>query len=310
MKGTFRLIGDCVGRTVEVDERTQKMELLKEGRIKILLDKSVNLPVIVPVWVEDLRFMVQVEIAEEDTSIQEGRDGRGKVAGRTQSCRSQQGRRDEDDEVISGLNLKSPAPSSKEKGLWANEEDRPMEQGPFTSVWGDPIKTHVLRRGGFSWPDTKGKYKGMLGHQKGNDNSSERGEDGDSGGEMTELFLASRRPIRSESEEEMSSDADSRSSRGSSFNGDDNRRTDESLLDMAEIVKSSLEREGPDGKDVQMDCLTSIGPVSGGCNSREINGRTKEDCLSASLDIEEGGSRGTDRAPPRNSQGWISVMKR
>ena len=108
----------------------------------------------------------------------------------------------------------------------------------------------------------------------------------------------------------MSSDADSRSSRGSSFNGDDNRRTDESLLDMAEIVKSSLEREGPDGKDVQMDCLTSIGPVSGGCNSREINGRTKEDYLSASLGIEEGGSRGTDRAPPRNSQGWISVMKR
>lgn len=131
---------------MEVDERTQKMELLKGERIKILLDKSVNLPVIVPVWVEDLRFIMQVEIALEVTSIQEGRDGRGEVAGRTQSCRSQQGRRDEDNGIISGLNFKSPAPSSKGKGLWADEEDRPMELGPFTSVSRDPIKTRANAR--------------------------------------------------------------------------------------------------------------------------------------------------------------------
>lgn len=122
------------------------MELLKGGRIKILLDKSVNLPVIVPVWVEDLRFIMQVEIAEEDTSIQEGRDGHGEVAGRRRSCRSQQGRRDEDNGIISGLNSKSPAPSSKGKGHWADEEDRPVEMGPFTSVSRDPIKTHAKPR--------------------------------------------------------------------------------------------------------------------------------------------------------------------
>ena len=30
-KGVFRLIGDCVGKTVEVDVRTQKKEILKAG---------------------------------------------------------------------------------------------------------------------------------------------------------------------------------------------------------------------------------------------------------------------------------------
>lgn len=35
-----------------MDERTQKMELLQAGRIKVLLNKSVTLPQLVPVWVE------------------------------------------------------------------------------------------------------------------------------------------------------------------------------------------------------------------------------------------------------------------
>ena len=43
-EGTFRLIGDCLGQTMEVDERTKKKEKLKAGRIEILLDKSVTLP--------------------------------------------------------------------------------------------------------------------------------------------------------------------------------------------------------------------------------------------------------------------------
>lgn len=46
---------------MEVDERTWKREHLKVGGLKILLDKSVTLPLQVPVWVEDLRFMVLVE---------------------------------------------------------------------------------------------------------------------------------------------------------------------------------------------------------------------------------------------------------
>lgn len=45
---------------MEVDEGTQK-EFLTEGIIKIMLDKSVTLPLSVLVWVEDLRFMVLVE---------------------------------------------------------------------------------------------------------------------------------------------------------------------------------------------------------------------------------------------------------
>lgn len=47
--GVFRLIEECLGRIVEVDERTLKKEALKEGRIKVLLYNSVTLPLSMPV---------------------------------------------------------------------------------------------------------------------------------------------------------------------------------------------------------------------------------------------------------------------
>lgn len=97
---------------MEVDERTRKREHLKVGRLKILLDKSVTLPLQVPVWVEDLRFMVLVE---EEKRQQESREGRGEGLGektvvRGCCCRSLMGRKEEDDDIINlGLNFKQPA---------------------------------------------------------------------------------------------------------------------------------------------------------------------------------------------------------
>ena len=88
---------------MEVDKRTHQ-EYLKEGRIKILLDKSVTLPLLVPIWVEGLRFMVLVEHDREDLSRQESKERGGKGwretdEGRGCNCRSQPGREEEDDDA-------------------------------------------------------------------------------------------------------------------------------------------------------------------------------------------------------------------
>lgn len=97
---------------MEVDERTWKREHLKVGRLKILLDKSVTLPLQVPVWVEDLRFTVLVE---EEKRRQESREGRvegleEKTVDRGCCWRSSMGRKEEDDDVINvGLHFKQPA---------------------------------------------------------------------------------------------------------------------------------------------------------------------------------------------------------
>ena len=61
----FRLIGDCVGKTVEVDARTREKEVLKEGRVQVLLNSSTTLPILVPIWLDDLKFMVTVEMKGE-----------------------------------------------------------------------------------------------------------------------------------------------------------------------------------------------------------------------------------------------------
>lgn len=46
--GVFRLLGECLGRIMEVDERTLKKEALKKGILKVLLYNSVTLPLSMP----------------------------------------------------------------------------------------------------------------------------------------------------------------------------------------------------------------------------------------------------------------------
>lgn len=57
----FRLLGGCLGRTVEVDPNTISKEVLTHGRLKILAWKICKLPKEICLWVEDLQFTVVVE---------------------------------------------------------------------------------------------------------------------------------------------------------------------------------------------------------------------------------------------------------
>lgn len=57
----FKLIGNCLGRTVEVDCRTANKDCLEAGRVKVILDSIVSLPKSVPIWVEEVKFLATVE---------------------------------------------------------------------------------------------------------------------------------------------------------------------------------------------------------------------------------------------------------
>lgn len=45
----FKLLGECLGHTVEVDKNTAQKEHLKDGRIKVLLDGRTPLPTTLPI---------------------------------------------------------------------------------------------------------------------------------------------------------------------------------------------------------------------------------------------------------------------
>ena len=113
-EGGFRLIGDCAGKTVEVDITTREMEALKEGRVQVLLNSSTTLPLQVLIWVDDLKFLVTVEREEEGEKLMgeevrnELRQKVHKEVGRCR-CKDLQGRREEEeeDDVSPSLNFKS-----------------------------------------------------------------------------------------------------------------------------------------------------------------------------------------------------------
>lgn len=98
-----------------MDERTQKKEILKEGRIKVLLNNSVTLPLSIRVWVEDVRFTITVENADEDARRQDARkvEKEGGVRGK----RNCPGRRDDDDISPTHSKFKSTACYLERNGL-------------------------------------------------------------------------------------------------------------------------------------------------------------------------------------------------
>lgn len=55
-EGAFRLLGDCLGSTVEVDQNTISKKNLSYGRVKVLMGNACSLPVKIPLWVDDLKF--------------------------------------------------------------------------------------------------------------------------------------------------------------------------------------------------------------------------------------------------------------
>lgn len=57
----FRLLGDCLGQKVEVDDNTMSKEVLLHRRVKIMSGKVCKLPKEIHLWVDDLQFSILVE---------------------------------------------------------------------------------------------------------------------------------------------------------------------------------------------------------------------------------------------------------
>lgn len=51
----FRLLGDCLGATLEVYQLTSSKEMLTHGRVKVFMGKVCKLSVQIPLWVGNLQ---------------------------------------------------------------------------------------------------------------------------------------------------------------------------------------------------------------------------------------------------------------
>lgn len=71
----FLLIGEYLGRAMKVDCRTVEEVDLHCGRIEVVMNKMVSLPLHFPVWVEGIQFLLQ---DKEDGEV-EGSTVNGKV---------------------------------------------------------------------------------------------------------------------------------------------------------------------------------------------------------------------------------------
>lgn len=111
--------------------RTIKKEHLFERCVKVLIDNIVPLPATMPLWVEEVKFTVQIEMEEDCSNQKEGKKGKslgGKIEKRGCRCGGRLGRmeetEEEDDDVIPDV-LKFEKPSQrKEAGGPLNWEGR------------------------------------------------------------------------------------------------------------------------------------------------------------------------------------------
>lgn len=64
-EGVFRLLGDCLGQTLEVEQATCSKEEISFERVKVLLGKVLKLPTHILLLVEDLQISILVEADRE-----------------------------------------------------------------------------------------------------------------------------------------------------------------------------------------------------------------------------------------------------
>lgn len=72
-----------------MDVRTRENEVLKEGRVQVMLNSLTTLPLLIPICLDDLKFMVTVEREEEVEKLmgEERRNGlRTKEKKKATSC--------------------------------------------------------------------------------------------------------------------------------------------------------------------------------------------------------------------------------
>eukprot|EP00268_Persea_americana_P009560 TRINITY_DN13823_c0_g2_i8.p1 TRINITY_DN13823_c0_g2~~TRINITY_DN13823_c0_g2_i8.p1 ORF type:complete len:414 (+),score=87.35 TRINITY_DN13823_c0_g2_i8:1496-2737(+) len=157
-EGVFRLIGDCVGKTMEIDARTREKKVLTEGRVQVLLNSSTILPLQVPIWADDLKFKVFVEEEEDNLEKEKARQGMRRKE-QKEVHKAQQGLRKEDDDVSSPIsNFKSSACSMEKFGPVSNKVI--MDQDGHLGC--NSLKTRGLLRVGPGGSDTTDKcFKGL-----------------------------------------------------------------------------------------------------------------------------------------------------
>ncbi|XXG82326.1 hypothetical protein AAC387_Pa10g0301 [Persea americana] len=61
-KGVFRLLGDFIGSTIEVDHCTSEKEISAYGRVKVLINRICKLPIDIPLSVEGRVIFIRVEV--------------------------------------------------------------------------------------------------------------------------------------------------------------------------------------------------------------------------------------------------------
>lgn len=62
----FKLLGNCMGRAMEVDQRTTNKEFLASSLMKVMMNRFFSFLVIVTLWVEAFKY--QIEIEEDNLS--------------------------------------------------------------------------------------------------------------------------------------------------------------------------------------------------------------------------------------------------
>eukprot|EP00268_Persea_americana_P002365 TRINITY_DN10711_c0_g2_i1.p1 TRINITY_DN10711_c0_g2~~TRINITY_DN10711_c0_g2_i1.p1 ORF type:complete len:318 (-),score=66.73 TRINITY_DN10711_c0_g2_i1:542-1495(-) len=151
----FKLLGYCLGRTVEVDSGTVHKDSLREGRVKVLLDTTGTMTDRLKIWVEELLFTVGVELEEERMEREDtGENGEGSQQREIHqsgcSCRMQaESRRrrkvDDDDVMPFHSNFDLPAQVEEERGLVGRGKIWTTRPGPFALLGQDAVYKNGLR---------------------------------------------------------------------------------------------------------------------------------------------------------------------
>lgn len=58
----FRLLGNCLGHTIEVDPKTSSKEVISHGRVKVLLRRVHKFPAQIPLLAGDLQILATAEV--------------------------------------------------------------------------------------------------------------------------------------------------------------------------------------------------------------------------------------------------------
>lgn len=90
----FKLLGNCLGRTILVDPKTTLKEDLEVGKVMVILERSESLPTSLSLWVNDIIFQVRVTAEASNALDREVLDGseRGRLSALEDSRSRQMGK--------------------------------------------------------------------------------------------------------------------------------------------------------------------------------------------------------------------------